>query len=72
LGATIAAMASATTRTPSSHGALTRAVRDAAAFDPSGLAPLAGLRAAVGLVAALAIGLAVGSRQRECSLHCDA
>jgi hypothetical protein len=40
--------------------ALTRAVRDAAAFDPSGLAPLAGLRAAVGLVAALAIGLAVG------------
>ena len=53
-------MASATTRTPSSHGALTRAVRDAAAFDPSGLAPLAGLRAALGLVAALAIGLAVG------------
>jgi hypothetical protein len=40
--ATIAAMASATTRTPSSHGALTRAVRDVAAFDPSGLAPAPG------------------------------
>jgi uncharacterized membrane protein YccC len=39
---------------------LTRTVRDAVAFDAAGLTPVAGLRAAAGLTAALLIGLAAG------------
>lgn len=47
-------------RSGATPSVLTRVVRDAVAFDTSGLAPIAGLRAAVGLTAALAIGLAAG------------
>ena len=53
-----ASMAQSNARKRATSSALTRAMRDAAAFDPSGLAPIAGLRAALGLTAVLAIGLA--------------
>ena len=58
--ATIRLMGQSMARKPARPNALTRAMRDSAAFDPSGVAPVAGLRAAVGLVAVLGIGLAAG------------
>lgn len=45
---------------PTRPRTLTRTVRNAVAFDAAGLSPVAGLRAAGGLTAALLIGLAAG------------